>query len=501
MSTACRYPGFLVLLILLLLPGFSAYAGKKFDFNNRCQQAYQAILHLKIQEGERLIAEEKRTAPDNLIPLLLDNYIDFLQLFFNEDPALFKSKRALYARRLEWMDKGPQNSPYFLFSKAVIHFQWAAILVKFGYNWEAGWAFRRSFLQARENRRAFPAFGPSQLYLGAMQVAAGTIPDGYKWLSNLLGIRGSIQEGMRSLTECMNRPDAISRIFREEAIFYYLYLKFYVENDRAGVFDFIEREQLDLVNNHLFAYLASNLSINSQQAARGLRIIRQRNPSPDYLQTPVWDLEAGYAQLQHLEPGANLHLESFVKNFRGSFYLKDALQKLSWYYYLQGNQPRADYYRAMVRRSGATDSEADRQAQHEAESGRWPNRLLLKVRLLNDGGYHREALGLLQGFTIQHFGLPAERLEFAYRVGRIYDDLGMEEAALRFYGEAVRLGDSRKEYYAARAALQTAYIHEKRKDCAAAAYWYRRCLAMKESEFKNSLDQRAKAGLLRCGGG
>ena len=51
----------------------------------------------------------------------------------------------------------------------------------------------------KENRAKFPQFFPNDLYLGSMQVAAGTIPDGYKWLSNMLGIKGTIREGMKNL--------------------------------------------------------------------------------------------------------------------------------------------------------------------------------------------------------------------------------------------------------------------------------------------------------------
>ena len=281
----------------------------------------------------------------------------------------------------------------------------------------------------------------------------------------------------------------------------HLYLKFYIENDRKGVFEFINRQSLDLVNNHLFAYLAYNLSINSQQAAKGIKIIQERNLSGDYLQTPVWNLELGYASLQHLDPKAGEYFERFLTEFKGRFYVKDAWQKLSWHYYISGNMEKAGWARSRLLNSGNSDSEADKQAQHEAESGRWPNRLLLRARLLNDGGYHREALAELQGLSTNHFRDIAEKLEFAYRAGRIYDDLQNDSLALAYYAEAVRLGETRQEYYAARAALQTAFLFEKAGDCKSAVAWFRRCIQMNPSEYKNSLDQRSKAGLARCEAG
>jgi tetratricopeptide (TPR) repeat protein len=92
-------------------------------------------------------------------------------------------------------------------------------------------------------------------------------------------------------------------------------------------------------------------------------------------------------------------------------------------------------------------------------------------------------------------------LEFAFGVGRIYVDVGREEEALGFYKQSVTLGKLRKEHYAARAALQIGYIYEKRGDQKAAIKWFEQCLNMKGHDFKNSLDQRAKAGIARCKNG
>jgi tetratricopeptide (TPR) repeat protein len=489
----CTY--FIAIFIFVSKP---LAAQKVFDFNTQCRQAYHEIVQLKLISGQQLLDAEKAQHPNNLVPYFLENYIDFFTLFFNEDPAEYKKRLPNRDKRLDWMDQGPKNSPFHLFTRAVIHFQWAAIRIKFGHNWDAGWEFRRSFLQVKENLQSFPDFSPNHLYQGAMQVAAGTIPDGYKWLSNMLGISGSIKKGMARLSNFLQRTDEWSVLFRDEAIFYYCYLKFYIENDKEGVFKFIDQQQLDVVNHHLFAYLATNLHLNNQQAQKAEQIISGRHISAAYLTMPVWDMEMGYAKLHRLDPEAALYLEKFLATFKGKFYVKDVLQKLSWHYYLQGNQVKAEAFRQQIKQKGSTDTEADKQAQKEAVSGQWPNKLLLQARLLNDGGYYRQALALLHGKTIQHFSLPEEKLEFSYRAGRLYDDLGIDSQAIIYYKQTIDLGANRKEYFAARAALQTGFIYEQWGDKAAALQWFQRCLDMKDHDFKNSLDQRAKAGMARC---
>src|SRR4029077_18270803 len=123
------------------------------------------------------------------------------------------------------------------------------------------------------------------------------------------------------------------------------------------------------------------------------------------------------------EPDAALYLERFINEFKGKFYVKDILQKISWFYYLQGDQQKAKAYRSLILKKGSADPEADKQAMKEAKTDIWPNKFLLKARLLNDGGYHKEALQILDGKSSSDFLLTEEKVEFAYRLGRIYDDV------------------------------------------------------------------------------
>ena len=488
-----------VLFLCLLFPA-AGYGQKHFDFNSNCQEAYREIIRLRLDEGNRLLAAEKKRDPDNLIPVFLDNYIDFFQLFFSEDPAAYQAWKGRLDQRIESMSQGPESSPFNLFTRSVIHFQWAAIKIKFGYNWDAGWEFRRSFLQSKECQKKFPGFGPATMLSGAMQVVAGTIPDGYKWLSTLLGIRGSVSGGMKELDRFLVADDPWSELYRDESTFYYLYLQFYILNKREDVFSYIRQHRLDVRNNYLYTYLYANLCLNDQQSALTQQIIQEKSHAPGYLDMPQWDLEMGYASLNHLEQATPLYLERFLRRFKGRFYVKDALAKLAWYYYLKGDQARADSLRGLVLQRGTAESDADRQALKEARSRRWPDKTLLQSRLLSDGGYFEEALRSLQGVSTSSFAQPEEKCELAYRLGRIYDGLGRGDEAIAAYLTTIKTGEHLKEYYAARAALQAGYIYERRGDQDKAVAFFQKCISLKDHDYKNSLDQRAKAGIARCKG-
>jgi tetratricopeptide (TPR) repeat protein len=470
----------------------------RFDFNADCRKAYEEIIKLRLNTGKQILESEKKSDPGNLIPYFLENYIDFFTLYFNEDPEEYRHRKPSIDQRLAMMKKGDPASPFYLFTRSVIYFQWAAVEIKFGDRWDAAWSFRRSFLTGKENLEKFPDFQPGRMLQGSMQVAAGTIPPGYQWLSNLLGIHGTIDAGMHNLENVLYSNDPYALIFHDEAAFYYLYLKFYILNQREQVFKYIHLQNWDTRNNYLFAYLVANLSLNNQDASVTEEIITHLNRDPAYLDMPLWDMQLGYARADRLDPESIVYLQRYINRFKGNFYVKDVWQKISWIYYLQHETEKARAARARLLVSGNTDTDADKQAQKEAESGRWPNEILLRARLFDDGGYYSQALQVLAGKQVSSFPEAGERLEYYYRTGRIYDALGRDAEAMAAYQEALRQGESRREYYGARAALQIGYIYEKRGDKKNALIYFKKVLAMRAHDYKNALDQKAKAGIERC---
>ncbi len=480
----------------------SAYADKVYDFDATCQQAYKEITSLRLVNGQKLTALARQQNPDNLIPDLLDSYVDFFILFFNEDPAELKVREPHFDDYLDKLDNGPDSSPFYNYSRAVVLIQQACVEIKFGERWSAGWDFHKAFSLIKENKKKFPAFMPNNMLYGPMQVVAGTIPDGYKWLAGLFGIKGSISNGMALMQRVIDSNDVYAKLFANEAAFYYCYVMFYIQNQPAQVFKFINQRRFDLVNNHLLAYMAANLAINNRMNEYARSIIQNRNNSSAYMQTPVWNFELAYVQMRHLElADAIKNYEYFLSHFKGKFYVKDACEKLSWCYYLQGNMAAANNAKEMVLKRGNTDTDADKEAYKNAKSGRWPNVVLLKARILNDGGYNDQAIALLEDKTANDFSDPVDQLEFTYRTGRIYDDMNRDDSAVKNYLTAISLGEKRTEYYASRAALQIGMIYEKQGNKALAIQYYKKCLAMQDHDYKDSMDQKAKSGIARCSGG
>ncbi|HNE93803.1 MAG TPA: tetratricopeptide repeat protein [Chitinophagaceae bacterium] len=481
---------------------FVTNAQKVFEFNSTCQQAYQEITQLKLNNGQVLINKAKQQNPDNLIPLVLESYIDFFTLFFNENPNDFKIRYPNFEKRISALEEGPKSSPFYDFCLSTVYLHKSAVNIKFNNKTRAGFDFQAAYKLIKQNLKAYPTFTPNHLLFGSLQAVAGTIPKGYQWIAGLFGIKGSITKGLKTVNHFVNNPyDPWSKLMFNEAAFIYCYLMFYIENKKDEALEFIKSKKLDVVNNHLFSYMAANLSLNNKQINNAAIILQNRNKSGDYLNTPVWDFQMGFVCLYRMQTQQAInYFENYLSQFKGNFYVKDIYQKLSWCYYLQGNMAKAEDARKKCINRGTQVTEADKQAYKDAKKNKWANIVLLKARILNDGGFNNEAIKVLHGFSTSSFKDEAEQLEFNYRVGRINDDLGKEEDAIAFYLKAITIGEHRTEYYAARAALQIGMIHEKKGNKKLAITYYEKCMDMENHDYKNSLDQRAKSGIARCYG-
>jgi tetratricopeptide (TPR) repeat protein len=89
------------------------------------------------------------------------------------------------------------------------------------------------------------------------------------------------------------------------------------------------------------------------------------------------------------------------------------------------------------------------------------------------------------------------QLEYLYRIGRVYHESGKTSEAIRFYKLTIDKGEDKPWYFAANAALQLGLIYENLKNKDIARIYYQKSLSMNPIEYKNSIAQKAQAGLSR----
>ena len=471
-----------------------------FDFNSNCLKAYQYIFELKLNAARQIIAAEKRTHPQNSIVPLLENYIDYFYLITSENKKDFDRLENKKSERLDIIsDDSDRKSPYYLYAQAEINLQWALLRGRYGEFFAAAREINKANSLLRENSKKFPAFPLNNKGLGLINVFLGNLPEGIlKKTLSAFGIKGNVQGGLATLDLLtVNLQTSTYEPFYPEVVFYYAFVLSDVAHSPsayAKTMKYTARiADSSLLKSYLQAYICTRNAHNDEAIA-----ILSKRPSGDAYQVfPFLELLMGTARLNKLDYSAAINFKKFLAINKGVNYIKDAYLHLSWIALLNNDTGAYNAAIAQIRSTGATYHDKDKQAMNEVAAGA-PSSELLKARLLFDGGYYSGALAVLSDQQAANFKKEKDKVEFYYRMGRIYDALGKDETALQYYQRTVNTGRNLKYYYAATAALNMGKIYAGRNNAKARICFTMAC-NMKNHEYENSIEAQAKEGLKNLG--
>ncbi|MGA2822433.1 MAG: tetratricopeptide repeat protein [Bacteroidales bacterium] len=484
---------------------FPLFLFAQFDFNSNCREAYRSILSLHFTEAGKILNAEKATHPFNLIPVYLENYIDFFSVFIGEEPSVFEKFRKTQELRFDILKKGNMESPYYRYCLGNMRIQFALCRMKFGEYKSAALDISRANGDLKENAQLHPDFLLTNSGLGLIHVLAGVIPDNYSWILRILGLEGNVQKGLDEIAVMAGYAgnNKTYQLFRIESMFYLTFLDATLGKDANNALWILKKFEDQKTSfpgfaNPLLIFIKASILTKAGKTDEALQNLQEYHTSSE--EFPFYYLEylTGLNKLNRLDPDADLYFIRFLKNFRGQNYIKSGYQKLAWTFLIKGNILKYEEYIGKALNRGALLVDNDIQANREAKYKEQPNIILLKTRLLSDGGYVDRAIHLLMDQSVKSVvKTPKDLLEYNYRLGRIYQQSGKQSEALKYFGITMRDGADQSWYFAENAALQSGMIYEQNKEYRNAAQYYKLCLSMKNTEYKNSLDQKARLGMKR----
>lgn len=477
----------------------------QYNFDHNCRQAYEAILTLRFSDAHRLISDETKSEPGNLIPVYLENYIDFLTLVIGEERDVYNQLRYKKGMRVRMLEKGNQDSPFYNFCLGEVHLQWALARLKFGDFSTAALEIHRANTLFTANVKKYPAFTINQLGLGLVHVMVGLVPDNYRWISNLVGLHGSVELGLKEIRQVAeySGPDKITMMFKTQATFYLALLTLNLQGNKRNALPVLDllNEQTGIdqqLKSPLMVYARATILMKNGFNDDALVILQGRTLQPRDYKFQFLDYIEGVARLNKLDYSASDCFRRFITGFKGRNYIRSAYQKLAWIAMLQGDS--AGYYRTVrhILTLGESDVDEDKQAGFEAANGPAPNPVLLRARLLFDGGYYNRSLvELLSNSVKTVVKSKRDLVEYFYRLGRIYHETGNFEKAIENYRKTLLHGKSEPFYFASGAAYQLGLLYENTGAYAKADSAYYLCLSIKTEEYRTTLHQKARAGLNR----
>lgn len=468
-----------------------------FEYTPIATETYNLIFSLRFDEARGKLVTLRITEPENMIAHSLANYMDCLSIFIGEQIDTYEKLRENKEIRLTAIREGDRESPYYLYTQADIHLQWAITRVKFEDYFQAVMEIKRAFNLLTKNQEIFPDFMPNKKNLGLLHALIGTVPDQYRWGLKLLGMSGTIAQGRAEIEEVLAYAAHHDFVFREEAYVMYAYLLLHLENNGEEAWKMIASSTIDAKVNPLACFVKANVAMQTGRNEQAIEILDQKPQGEQYFPFPYLDFMEGVARLNRLEKGADEYLSRFLRNTRGLHYIKEAYQKLAWYELVHGHPERYKKYMEACKVHGASVIDEDLTALHEARLNRVPDRNLLTARILFDGGYAEKAQHYLETKAPKHYDSAELQLEYFYRLGRIHHQLLHYDQALDYYQQTIDHGSNEGFYYACNAALMSGIIMEKLHETEKAKEYFQLTLSIKPDEYRSSLHQKAKAGLNR----
>ena len=485
-------------LLLVLLLTLNVASAQDFAWTPGQQRAYTDLQKLKIQSAQQTLTRETQ---QNGVRIFLDDYADMLTLVTSDNDRSFAALSDREANRLDALKKLGDTSPWQRVLQAEVRLHWAFAKLKFGKDVSASWDVIRAYKLLIDNQKRFPDFLPTYKSLGTLHIMIGSVPDNYVWVANLLGLHGDIRQGQQELQRAQQDPT-----FRLEANLIDLMVRAYVlkftDADSQRLNQLI-RENPDNLLLHFFGATIEQKNGHSEQA---LAYLIQRPTGAIYQPLPVIDNILGDLYLQKGEYATSrVHYNQFLSQYKGQNFLKDTYYKLflcQWLGHQTADQPDAQARLLLqnVLRVGRTTVESDKAAQTFAEAyfkqGVSPNqKSLMRARLASDGGFTDSALAYLRPLSEARFPLTVEKAEYNYRMGRIYQRKNEPDAAIPYLTRALALSEPEQLSFGATAALQLGYVYQQKNDRTRAQSFFQKALSFKRHEYKNSVDNKARAAL------
>lgn len=497
---------FIVILIPLIFCFTKLYADNRYYYNltEGCLEAMNHISTLRLTEAKHVLEIEKKRMPGNNIPYWLEDYIDFLNVVIDEEQPVYNQFLEDRKIRVDRLSKGDASSPWFEYCKADLDLHRGLAGLKFGDYVASIRTISRAYTHFESNRKRYPDFNPSLIQMGFLHVLVGSIPDSYKWVARMVGFKGSVSQGLSELEEVFSWS-----LKHKERAFYsaqslfllsFIYMNIDAEHKKADALkQRIVNKNGGLYNLDPFeAYAIGSICFKLSHGDDALKILNHRATGDGRKEIPYLDYMLGSAYLMADSNRALVYLSRYAKGYKGRNFIKAAWQRIGWFYLLRGDT--LNYRNAMsnVLSHGFSVVDADKLAEKEAKSKVIPHVGLLRARLLSDGGYYERALHLVMDANFRKtLYSKAHLVEYQYRLARILDEQGNDEQALLEYTKVYNLAYKEPWYYAANSCIKIGAILEERGDVLNAATWYSKCLDLDFEEYKNSLSQKAKAGLER----
>lgn len=493
----------IVLTALVCLQGCFLFAVTQDELQVYSRKAVERhILRFEFDAATNLLG----TCNDPYAKAYYLNHIQFMRVFASDDPVIKGKFFQSCEQSLQVFDKMPKTSSYRKYYQAEVYFLRGVVNFLSKKYLAAGMDLRSSYSRIKSNTEEFPAFQANYKLMGLYEAGLSAVPESYRYITNLLGYSGDLIKGI----DKMRIAARYSEIFPEESEMLLCYAQRKLMDDTDLSLKCVRELYNSDADNILYTFVLANIAVNNRRSAEGLKYLQniekwQNSKSVFYIQ--FLHYLRGKAYFYSLEyDKALLDLNHFIRNYKGSNFVVDALFKRALIYELKGDHATARVLFLEITKLSKNDFDMDnyaiRYAPVYAEKAFTSDELTLqKARNLFDGGLFEASAKILSPLVKEMSTLNDDvALELNYRMGRIYQEKKDNVKSRSFY--LIATGNKTiKTHPAFWMKVYSIYyvgaMYEDEGKYSDAIKYYKLALSHKDYLHQNDLEQMARAGLDR----
>jgi len=391
----------------------------------------------------------------------------------------------------------PESSPYKLFYKGSIHLQSALVKGAFSEYLSSAWDFRTAYQEINQNEDKFPNFLGHKKELGLLMSLIGTFPKQYMWIVNVVGLEGDYEKGLAILNKYIQQYANEPIIEKQQALVCYTLIELNFGSNKKNAWEFYKDKCLDYQQNLIQCYMRAYVAGKCGENEVALQTLKNKPTDPAYLQIHYLDFLMGEYLVHQLDYSAAIWYKKYLAFSITKGAYKDAYQKLAWISWLQNDTSKFIIYIGLMEKNSKEISSEIKLIRDDIKNGIYPSKDLITARLLFDGGYLNRSNQILQSLNTSKLYSKYQLLEWKYRNARVFQENNKFSEAIANYKKCLEFGDGINSYLLPNSCLQLGLIYEEMKYPDLAKFYFEKISDYSSFDYEQSINQKAKAGLMR----
>ncbi len=451
-------------------------------FSTKASEVLEDILNIDNAGYQRLIKELQQNDNESLSVDYLTHYKAFVDYLLCDDNKNYRLFADAHKKSIDGVKGCKTGWQRVFYSNMML--QYGMVELSRGNNFQGGMALYRAHKVFVSNEHDLGTSSWQLKLCGIFNVLWARIPDNMRFFTDLAGLSGDSQLGIRQLSVYNSQQKQKGLITESEIMLLYALQLFQPEEIKSS---FSLDEDVIKSQSPLVKFLYSGILIRQNRGGEALSLLNGLRKSA-FDTMPLLRYQHGRILLMAGNTKeAEKQLVRFVESYKGNSFKNDAFLQLARVRFIEGDRQGASQWGDKSLQHQPVSS-VDRQAVDECRRMSEWNVALLQSRLYFDYGdlLSAEYWARTEVYTTTH------KAEQSYRLGRIAHKEGRLKDALRYYDATIAVSHGDKRYFGPYAALFCAQIMIDAANYVAAREYLALAQSLNNGEYRQDIDRRIK---------